>query len=147
MNYRISLRTRVQILNSLVRSRLAYGSQVWTLTTGQRSRINSFYCGLLRRMIRGGYKRKEDSMAFKLSNENILKLCKTESMETFIARQQRQFLAHIIRRDDTSMIKQLTFNDDTNHVRGPYTTLLNAVLKREGSNELEFYRSAKERKI
>ena len=72
MNFKILLRTRVQILNTLVRSRLTYGCQVWTLSTVQRNRLHSFYCGLLRKMIRGGFKRKYDSMAFKLTNENIL---------------------------------------------------------------------------
>ena len=38
MNFKISLRTRVQILNSLVRSRLTYGCHVWTLNTEQLNR-------------------------------------------------------------------------------------------------------------
>ena len=148
MNFKISLRTRVQILNSLVRSRLTYGCQVWTLNTEQRNRFHSFHCGLLRRMIRGGFKRKDDSMALKLTNENVLRTCDTESINTFIARQQKQFLAHVIRREDESLIKQLMFNDDSNRIPGPYTTLRSAVLKREAPTDAnEFYKSAMKRKI
>ena len=53
MNFKILLRTRVQILNTLVRSRLMYGCQVWTLSTVQRNRLHSFYCGSLRRRLHG----------------------------------------------------------------------------------------------
>ena len=140
MNFRISIKTRVLILNALVRSRLAYGCQVWTLTVEQRRRINSFYCGLLRRMIRGGFNRKDNSMAFKLSNETLLDMCNTESIEMFVARQQRQYLAHIIRREDESLVKKLTFNDDEAHVPGPCTTLRSSVMKREVIHEHDFYR-------
>ena len=48
-------------------------------------------------------------------------------------------ILRIIRREDESMVKQLTFNDDEVHVPGPYTKLRSSVLKRE----IEFYRKAK----
>ena len=134
-------------MNALVRSRLAYGCQTWTLNTEQQNRLNSFYCGLLRRMVRGGYKRKEDRMAFVLSNDEILEKCKTEKMESFIARQQKGFLAHIVRREDSSLIKQLTFNDNFVWKRGRSTTLRKAVLQREGIEPNEFYRGALMRKF
>ena len=116
MNYRINLITRVKILNALVRSRLSYGCQTWTLSSEQKNRINSFYCGLLRRMVRGGFKRKEDRMAFEKTNKDLLDICKTEEMSAFIARQQKCFLAHIIRREDNTLVKSLTFNTDTIHI-------------------------------
>ena len=99
-------------------------------------------------MIRGGFKRKDDSMALKLTNENVLRTCNTESINTFIARQQKQFLAHVIRREDESIIKQLAFNDDINRIPGPYTTLCSAVLIREAPTDAnEFYKNAIKRKI
>ena len=139
-NFKISLRTRVLILNATVRSRLSYGSQVWTLSAELWRRVNSFYCGLLRRMVRGGFSRRENSMAFKHSNNSLLHLGGTESMDTFIERQQRKYLAHIIRREDESMVKKLTFNDDDVHVPGPYSTLRSSVVKRETIDEAVFYR-------
>ena len=147
MNFQISLRTRTLILNALVRSRQTYGCQVWTLTMEQKRRMNSFYCGLLRRMVRGGFKRKEGSMAFVKTNKEILELCKTEQIETFIFRQQRRYLAHIIRQEDNSLVKTLTFNNDQNHVPGPYTTLKSSVLSADEFSEIEFYKQAKNRQI
>ena len=147
MNYRINLNTRVKILNALVRSRLSYGCQTWTLNVEQKNKINSFYCGLLRRMVRGGFKRKEDSMAFQRSNKDILEVCKTEEMTTFIARQQKCFLAHIIRRADDTLIKSLTFNTDTIHRRGRSTSLRKTVFRNEGMEPNEFYKLAMLRKF
>ena len=147
MNFRINLNTRVKILNALVRSRLSYGCQTWTLNTEQQNKLNSFYCGLLRRMVRGGFKRKEDRMAFVLSNDAILQICKTEKMCKFIARQQKCFLAHIIRREGNSLIKMLTFNDDPIRKRGCFTTLRKAVLQGEAIDPNNFYREVILRKI
>ena len=77
-------------------------------------------------------------MAFVLSNDEILEKCKTEKMESFIARQQKVFLADIVRREDSSLIKQLTFNDNFVQKRGRSTTLRKAVLQREGSSRTNF---------
>ena len=90
-------------------------------------------------LVRGGFKRKPDTFAFMKSNEELLAICKTESIEKFIAKQQRRYLAHIIRREDDSLVKTLTFNDVPIHVPGPYTTLRNAVMKREEICEREFH--------
>ena len=139
-NFKISLRTRVSVLNAIVRSRLSYGCQVWTLSAELWRRVNSFYCGLLRRMVRGGFSRRDNSMAFKLSNSSLLRIGGTESMDAFIDRQQRKYLAHIIRHEDDSTVKKLTFNDDEVHVPGPYYTLRSTVLKRETTDEATFYR-------
>ena len=147
MNFHISLRTRVLILNALVRSRQTYGCQVWILTAEQKRRMSSFYCGLLRRMVRGGFKRKEGSMAFVKTNKEILDLCKTEPINAFIYRQQRRYLAHVIRQEDNSLVKTLTFNNDQIRVPGPYTTLKSLVLKTDELSEMEFYEEAENRKI
>ena len=82
-------------------------------------------------------------MALRISNESLIEMSGTESLEKFIYRQQRQYFAHIVRREDDSLLKMITFNNDEIHVPGPYNTLRSSVLKRETINELEFYRRAK----
>ena len=95
---------------------------------------------------RGGG-RKEDRMAFVHSNDAILKMCNTMKMDAFIASQQKRFLAHIIRREDCLLIKQLTFNSDSVRKRGRFMTLRKAVLQREGVEPNKFYKDAIMRKI
>ena len=57
MNRKIKLSIRVSILNSLVRSRLTYGCQTWTLDKRQTDKISSVYVTMLRKMIRRGFER------------------------------------------------------------------------------------------
>jgi len=80
MNHKIKLSTRIL-------SRLTYGCQTWTLNNRQKERVNSAYTSMQRKMVRGGYHRKENEWGYKLTNQDILSLCKTESIDAFTSRQ------------------------------------------------------------
>ena len=94
MNYKIKLHTRVKMLNSLVRSRLTYACQSWSITRVQLNRLSSTYCAMLRKMIKGGYRRKPHTWSFQLSNQDLLRIGNTEDIGDFVARQQRNYAAH-----------------------------------------------------
>ena len=47
-NYRIYLPTRIKLLNALVRSRLVYSCQTWSVTQTQLSHVNA-YLGMIRK--------------------------------------------------------------------------------------------------
>ena len=98
MNYKLALSNGIPLLNALVDSRLTYGCQTWALTAQQKERLSSTYISMLRKMIRGGYKRKMDTWRFVYSNEQLLELCHVESIGGFVHRMQRSYLAHIIRK-------------------------------------------------
>lgn len=142
LNKRISLRTRVEIFNSLVRSRLTYGCQTWTLSTKHENQLNASYVRMLRMMIRQGFKRKEDSWAFTLTNNDIYNRCKTETLSTFIKRQQEKFMTKVISSEDDSIIKRITFNSDASHQRGPKRSLLQSVVANSSCSEAEFFKKA-----
>ena len=63
-------------------------------------------------MIKGGFWRKTDTWSFVLTNEDILRQCGTEDIEAFIRGLQRNYLAHIVRHDDSSLSKMLTFDEN-----------------------------------
>ena len=46
LNFEIALTTRVTVSNALIRIRLTYGCQTWTISTAQRIRLKCFYSGL-----------------------------------------------------------------------------------------------------
>ena len=50
-NFKIKLNTRVLFLESLVRSRLMYGCQCWTLTKRQLEHVNTHYTKFLRYLV------------------------------------------------------------------------------------------------
>ena len=129
MNFRIALDTRVKLLNSLVCSRLTYSCQTWTITTRQVNHLNSIYVSMLRKMIRGGYRRKEGTYHFELTNKNILEKSKTDDVTKFISKAQQRFVAHVIRGDNNRITKCLMFNDDIYRKKGYQNSVYKSVLK------------------
>ena len=146
-NRKIALKLRTKILDALIRSRLVYACQTWTLTSNQMRRIKTVYMGMLRKMVRNGYRRVEGTYRFAFTNEHILRICGTTCVGQFIASQQKKYLAHIIRMQNTAMAKRLLFNDNKSKRTGPRTTLHSTVLAQEHSTEEEFYEIAMIRQI
>ena len=146
MNFKINLHTRVKIMNALVRSRLTYSCQSWNVTKTQLNRISSAYCSFLRKMIKGGYRRKADTWNFVLSNDDLLRIGNTENVVQFIGRQQRNYAAHIIWKDNTSISKRLMFNDDQRKKPGRFNSLLSSAIENARCSPDEFLKNAINRK-
>lgn len=146
-NRKIALKSRTRIFDALVRSRLIHACQTWSLTARQTQRIKSTYMGMLRKMVRHGYRRVEGTYRFAFTNDHILKICGTTCVGEFIALQQKRYLAHIIRTQNTSIAKRLLFNDNKSKRPGPRITLLSTVLAQQQSAEDEFYTMAMMRQI
>ena len=131
MNRRILLTTRVKLLNSLVRSRLTYGCQVWTMTKEQMERINSTYMSMIRKMVRNGFRRIDGTWRYLITNDRLLQMGKTEDLKSFAARQQKQYLAHVIRNDDSTLTKKLLFDCTRTRRGGKQLTLKDTVMANE----------------
>ena len=98
----VNIKTRTKILNSLVRSRLLYSCQTWCCTKAQMSQINSTYLSFLRKMIKGGYRRKEDSWAYVFTNNELLQMAGTEDIFSFVGRQRASFVKKAIQLGNSS---------------------------------------------
>ena len=137
-NRHIFLKTRVKFLNSFVRSRLTYSCQNWNLTLRQYEKLDVTYRNLLRRMVRGGFKRcgNDDSdFRYKLSNDKIHNICGTSNVSNFIKNQQKSYASHVVRMPKERSTKQLMFNDDKYHRVGrAIPSLLEQVLKNDESS-------------
>ena len=126
-NHKIHLRTRVMFMNSFVRSRLTYSCQNWTLNQVQFDRLDVCYRRFLRRMIRGGFKRKGDSdtdFSFKTNNNKLHQLCGTSDVNQFIKEQQCNYAGHIVRTSSDRATKKLMFNSDRYKKAGRTTPTL-----------------------
>ena len=93
-------------------------------------------------MIQQGFKRKEDSWAFILTNNDIYNRCKTDTLSTFLKRQQERFMTKVISSEDDSVIERMTFNNDASHQRGPKRSLPQSVVANSNSQEAEFFKKA-----
>ena len=56
---RIFLSTRVKFLEACVRSRLLYSVQAWQLGAEEMRKLESVWCGFLRRLVNGEFSRKK----------------------------------------------------------------------------------------
>ena len=146
MNKKIRLGTRMLMLNSLVRSRLTYSCQTWSLLLNQTKKMNSHYLAFIRKMVHGGYRRKADTWRYEMKNDDLIRVSKTITLVTYVRRQQRNYLAHIVRRDDRSITKRLMFNCSSARKPGPQITLLSSVIQNENCTVDDFIANAIERK-
>ena len=121
-NYKIKLHTRVLYLESLVRSRLMYGCQCWTLTKTQFKHVESQYVKFLRYLVKGGNQRRPELIEYttrtgkkgtfkKLlySNEQVKSLINRPSLSHYLQNQQFNWIAHCTRASNDRYIKKLTF--------------------------------------
>ena len=58
LDKRIFLSTRVKFLEACVRSCLLYSVQAWQLGAKDMQKLESVWCGFLRRMVKGGFSGK-----------------------------------------------------------------------------------------
>ena len=143
LNHKILLHTRIKILNSMVRSQLTYSCQTWNLTERQTDRINSTYTSMLRKMVKGGYRYKKDAeFHFVLTNANLYNICKTITINEFVKRQQRKYLAHLARQPNATLTKKLLFNNNKATRPGRQLTLESKVLSDEQCSADTFYKKA-----
>ena len=142
MNHKIHLATRVKIMNALVRTRLTYSCQTWNLSQVQGNHINASYMLMLRKMVKGGYRRQAGTYRFVLTNRDLLEKCQTEDIHDFVARQQRNFVAHVTRFDNERLVKRVMFNGNDARRPGRRTTLYGKVVERMGISPAEFNRDA-----
>ena len=140
---KINIKIRAQILNSLVRSRITYSCQTWSVTKNQLGKMTSTYMSFLRKMTKGGYRRKENSWSFVLTNEDLIRIAKVTDLSTYIKEQQRNFVRKIVNEDNRNFAKRLMFNSNRSIKTGPTTTLLSSVLKSEKCTPDELFRKLK----
>lgn len=101
-------------------------------------------------MIRGGFKRigGENDFRFKMTNNAIHALCKTDDVSEFVTKQQKNYAAHVVRMSCERSVKKLLFNDDKCGRPGRmHKTLLEQVLDKSNSTLDAFCNSAMQKKL
>ena len=103
------------ILNSLDRSRMIYGSQT-CLKTIQPNKLRSTYRGYLRKMTKGGYRRKEGSWSYVIYKRKSPQNVWHSRNQRIFQRQQKKYVAHLVRKPNSCIMKQLLFNGNKSRV-------------------------------
>ena len=110
-DHKIKLCTRVKFAESVIRSRLCYAVQTDRLKVAERATLDSVWTRMLRKMIKNGFAKKEDSRAYKYYNEDVLRICKTKSASQFCQVQHLKFLGHIARQENDTLQKKWLFTN------------------------------------
>ena len=146
-NRKIFLTTRIQILNTTVRPILSYSLDTMALTQQQLQRIESFYIKLLRQMVNGGMKRRENHSYF-YTNNQIMNITKTISIKDHIFQLQKRFLGHQLRLDNSNLIKQIIFREKVSTKTGrPMKTLLKTCVENSEVDLYHFFRMVLEKRL
>ena len=97
-NPKITIPTRLRVLECFLLPILKYGCETWTVSTEMEKRINAVEMWFLRRILRTGW-------TSHTTNEEVLFLADTErKLMKPIKKQQLQFLGHCIRKDGMEKI-------------------------------------------
>jgi hypothetical protein len=120
----------MKILTACVRSRLVYSVQAWELSGTELQKIGVVWNGFLRKMIAGGYARKntppqsqrkkgidpatqvkgELDWAFKISNTRLHEITNTQPIQDFCHIQYLKYIAHVSRMKNDAIQKQVLFD-------------------------------------
>ncbi|XP_048775477.2 uncharacterized protein LOC125680078 [Ostrea edulis] len=85
-----SLRTKVQLYNSNVKSVLLYGSEYWRVIDSDMRKVEAFHNSCLRKINRIFWPNK-------ISNKNLHQKCKSKNISTEIKQRRIRWLGHVMR--------------------------------------------------
>jgi len=111
----VHLRTRRKFLESCVRARLLYSTEVYLPTEKQATRLETCWNQLQRSMVKGGWDRKEKvgttviDFAFKYSNADIAKLLKTNNLRDYMHERHLRYIGHCCRLPNSSLVIIMLF--------------------------------------
>jgi len=140
-NNRVSMNTRLRVLNCYVLSILTYGSECWTISQRMEKQIEAAEMWFLRRMLR-------ISWTERMSNQEVLEKARTERfIIKLIRKRQLEFLGHIMRKGELENLS-VTAKINGRHDRGRQRlTYIASLSKWTGINNLELLRNTRDRKL
>ena len=125
----INMPTRRKILEACVRSRLVYATQASWPSEAEIKKLESCWYGCLRKMVRGGYRKKKDdseeeTFSFFYTNKDIENIVKTPPLRDFISVQYLSYIAHICRKENSDPTKMaLFFIPKARYFRDPWVKI------------------------
>ena len=93
-----SLKTKIQLYNSNVKSVLLYGSECWRVIESDMNKINSFHNGCLRKICRIFWPEK-------ISNKDLYRKTNCRNVVLEIKHRRLRWLGHVLRMDQNSIPK------------------------------------------
>ena len=111
----IHLSIRRHLLEACVRPILTYATQSWRPSEQQMKKLESCWRGFLRRMVKGGFRRKpaesenETNFSLVYSNIEIVNIIKSKPLRDFINLQYLRYIGHVCRGSNNNITKLSLF--------------------------------------
>ena len=139
----ISMRTKLRIFNSNVKSVLLYGCETWRTTQTMQRKIQTFFNTCLRRIYKIQWQEK-------IRNEELWERAGQEPVAKQILRRKWGWIGHTLRKPASSTTRQaLTWNPQGKRKRGrprnSWRRDTEAELKQQGTNWSGMTRAAQNR--
>ena len=140
---KISLRTKLRLFNSNVKSVLLYGSETWTATQTCIRRLQTFTNWCLRRILRIRW-------TDKVRNEEVWQRTEQEQIETEVGRRRWRWIGHTLRRTNSNVTKRaLQWNPQgtrgRGRPRGTWRRVMTEDIERSGQSWQKIQKMAQDR--
>ena len=133
-NRKVSIETKMRIINCYLVSILTYGSECWTISATMEKRLESCEMWFLRRMLR-------ISFTEHTSDEKVLERCNAErTLVKTIRKRQMGFLGHIMRKEgleNLTLTGKVQGNRSCGRQRETYMSSLGGWIKVQLKDERE----------
>ena len=102
-----------------MRPRLTYATQAWRPSEGEFKKLEACWCGFLRRMVKGGFRRRptedgsDTNFSLVYTNIDILRITKCQPLRDFINSQYVKYTSHVCRRSNNNLTKLSLFMTPT----------------------------------
>ena len=109
----LNMTTRRKLLEACVRSRLTYRIQAWPPREEKTRKLEVFWIGCLRSMVKGAWKRKnvdEGEHSSQYTNQEVHDIFQTVPLREFIHVKYLRYIAHVCRHENSSITKKPLFD-------------------------------------
>ena len=90
---------------------------------------------------------KKFDFGYVITNEELFKITSSDDISAFFREQQQNWVAHIIRQPNHEISKELLFNSEKNHRRGPLNDILHNVVKNQPQEKGTFVKNCFMRRV
>ena len=101
-NSKASIRTKMRIYQTSIRSTMTYACETWALTSKQEKKLDTTDRKIIRRILNIKWFQKQ-------TNEELYKITQLQPLSSFITKMRLKWLGHVLRFDDSNVVKKLLF--------------------------------------
>jgi hypothetical protein len=97
-----SIRTKMRIYQTSIRSTMTYACETWALSAKQEKKLDATDRKIIRRILKVRWFKKQ-------TNEELYRITQLQPLSSFLTKMRLKWLGHVLRFEDTNVVKQLLY--------------------------------------